>query len=208
MLLIDLSNNNTVRDLTAIKRYGVVGAWLKVSDGLSFIDGTYKYRSILLQKLGIRTGGYHFARCSSFNAEVEAHSFVSALGEVGRRDLRPVLDLEVISPAFNPVLLGNWSRTFCQYVLSHTGVCPIVYSYASFLQAMKLPKPIGCGLWLASYGANDGKEHPYGLPRPWTSAVAHQFTSNGKLLGIDGTVDLTYAPKLRPLLAHPIVGLL
>ena len=206
MLIIDLSNNNTVRDLSAARKNGVVGVWLKVSEGRTFIDPDYqRYRKMALDA-GLRVGGYHFARPDLMGGSFQARNFVALLGKVGRRDMRPVLDIEVNDRRSIPLELENWCRDFVKDVRDRTGVCPIVYSNAPFLQSMQCAKPFGCGLWLAAYGADDGKEHPYGLPKPWTGAVAHQFTSKGRIIGIDGNVDLTYAKSLRPLLAHPIMG--
>jgi GH25 family lysozyme M1 (1,4-beta-N-acetylmuramidase) len=67
---------------------------------------------------------------------------------------------------------------------------------------MRPRTPIGSGLWLASYGPNDGKRHRYVVPAPWRVAVLHQYTSRGRIGGIY-PLDLNYAAKLQPLFAFP-----
>jgi hypothetical protein len=68
-------------------------------------------------------------------------------------------------------------------------------------------RPIGAGLWLASYARNDGTDHGAAVPPPWRSYVAHQFSSNCLVSGCGGRVDLSHARRLRPLLAHGLRGL-
>lgn len=207
LLLVDLSNNNTVDTLADARSAGVVGCWLKVTEGSTFVDAEYQRLRRLVLQAGLRVGGYHFARPFSSPAQQQAHDFAYRLGKIGRRDLRPVLDLEVGHPETGTHGVGSWARDFLHAFRAETGVCCIVYSYSSFLAGLQLPQPLGCGLWLAGYGRNDGVEHPLTVPAPWRRAVAHQFTSRGTLGGVRGHVDVSSAPRLRPLLAHGLRGL-
>lgn len=207
LLFIDLSNNNVVDTLSHARSAGVVGAWLKVTEGSTFTDPTYRQLRELARVAGLRRGGYHFARPFSSTAEQQAVDFAYHLGTIGRRDLRPVLDLEVLPAAHRPHDVAAWAREFLQAFRRHTGVCCLIYSYGSFLAQLQLQQPLGCGLWLAGYGRDDGAEYPVVVPAPWRKAVAHQFTSRGALPGVRGHVDVSSAPRLRPLLAHGLRGL-
>ena len=203
--LLDLSNNNHVYDFKKVKATGVVGVWLKVSEGATFADQDWAGYARRARAAGLRVGGYHYARPSGPDAKAEAQWFCKLLGKIQRRDLRPVLDLEVNDGARN---LEGWSREWNAEVWKLSGTLPLFYSYPYFIRNMKATGPIGAGLWLASYGPNDGQRWPYMVPKPWLKAVCHQYTSNGSVKGITGRVDMNYAAKLRPLLAHPILGLL
>jgi lysozyme len=205
VLVVDLSNNNTVVDISRLRLSGVTGMWHKVTEGTRFVDKYWPERAAEARRAGLRVGGYHFAHPGKA-VKPQALSFIAALGKVGRRDLRPVLDCEVIDGAPLPELEA-WARDFVHLVKQSTGVGCLFYSYPSFITGMKLARPVGYGLWLASYGRNDGKEHPYVVPKPWRKAVAHQFTSDGRIPGIAGRADLTHAVRLAPLLAHPVLGL-
>jgi GH25 family lysozyme M1 (1,4-beta-N-acetylmuramidase) len=97
--------------------------------------------------------------------------------------------------------LVEWARAFNHAVHAELGVFPLFYSYASYIAAMRPAKPIGTGLWLASYGRNDGRDHGAAVPKPWRHYLLHQFSSRCRVQGCAGLVDLSHAPYgLKPLL--------
>lgn len=201
ILLIDLSPWNVVTDFRAIRRAGIAGVWIKVDEGLTVTDPDWRTWATRARAAGLRVGGYHFAHITNEPA-AEAAAFARRLGRIGRRDLRPVLDLET----GNPAAAAAWARRFLRRAHQLTGCGLLFYSYPAYVGEMHLAKPIGYGLWDADYAVNDGREHPYLVPLPWHKAVAHQFSSRFRLPGINGPVDITHAAELRPLLAHPIRG--
>lgn len=206
-LLADFSNNNNHVDLRQVKDAGVIGFWHKVTEGKTFTDGFWQHRRDTGRAFGLRVGGYHFARPRGGTAAQEdAARFVRMLGPIQRRDLAPVLDLEV-SEGMTAGGLEAWARRWMHTVFALTDVWPLFYSYPAFVEGMKPERVIGRGLWLAAYGRNDGQEHPYSVPRPFKKALAHQFTSNARLSGVGGTCDLSSTRKLYPLLAHGLRGI-
>lgn len=201
-LLVDLSNNNAAVDLAHIKQAGVIGMWHKVSEGEHFIDPFWQRRAATARKLGLRVGGYHFAHPGQpLTAVWQAREFAKHLGPIHRRDLCPALDLEVSNGA-PPELIAEFARSFNHEFRNLTGVWPLLYSFGSFVSAMRLSRILGRGLWLAAFGRNDGREHPYDIPRPYKKALAHQFTSNARIAGVGGACDLSSAPRLVPILAR------
>lgn len=64
------------------------------------------------------------------------------------------------------------------------------------------PRLLQFPLWLAAFGVNDGNipNWPNGpiIPKPWARYDMWQYTDKGRILGIDGTVDLN--------LLHPAVS--
>lgn len=206
LLFIDVSNNNGSIDWPRVARAGVKGAFLKASEGANFVDGTFRHHRAAANSVGIRVGAYHFARPNGGDAILEAHHFCYAVGSLGRRDLRPVLDLEVSRLPMRA--LAGWARTWNHTVKGRFGCWPLFYSFSAFVQEMHADRPIGGGLWLADFGRNDGREHHFRVPAPWRHAVAHQFTSEGLIPGVRGRVDESAVPNMRPLLAHPTRGLL
>lgn len=211
VLLVDLSNNNPDPiDWRQLKRDGVFGVLLKVSEGELFVDQTFAARAARARAAGLHVGGYHFARPAGSPA-VQAQHFCRHLGKVQRRDLHPALDLEVNDHGLHPAELFAWARGFGEHVHRQTGVRVLWYTYPAFLQAQGWPRPFGngAGLWLAAYGPNDGHDHgiPAGSTRPWSHAVAHQYTSVGRIAGVNGHVDLSHARSRRAILAHGLRGL-
>lgn len=209
-LFVDVSNNQGIVDWRSVARYGVEGAWVKATEGISYNDSLFTRNRAESQKHGIRFGAYHFARPDLHpdDPEAEAKHFCALVGKVGRRDLRPVLDFETHGAYRTDAgeRLTAWARRFNKVVWKKLGVLPLFYSYPAFIQGLEAHQPIGAGLWLASYGRDDGKQHPYSVPAPWKKAVAHQFTSRGRIPGVPGSCDLSSVFKLRPVLAHPVKG--
>jgi len=206
MLIADVSNVNGRVNFAALRKAGVKAVWLKATEGLTFNDRDYHAFRKAANKAGLRVGAYHFAHPENHTAVAEAGHFAKVIGRPHRTDLRPVLDFETFADV-KPEALDFWARRFNQVVKEDIGVVPVFYSYPDFIHNLRPNKPIGNGLWLASYSKNDGKDHPFEVPAPWKRVVAHQFTSNWHVAGHDGTIDLSYAPKLRGVLAHPLRGL-
>lgn len=182
-------------------------AYMKASEGTTWTDPDFHKNRKAANAAKVRIGAYHFA--GGGEPGPEALHFLSVVDKIGDHDLKPVLDLETNPSGFSASRLVSWAREFNQTVQKHTGVIPMFYSYSAFIEDMTPTKPIGNGLWLAAYGRNDGLEHPVAVPSPWKSYVAHQFTSQGKVPGINGNVDISDAPKgIGPLLAHPLKDVL
>jgi lysozyme len=206
-LILDLSNNNPSANLARVRQAGFDGLWHKVSEGATFTDKFWPQRRDQGRYFGLRVGGYHFARFATVEgAKLEAHYFADRLGPLRRRDLAPVLDLETWATE-DRLLMEQCARAWMHVVKDRLGTWPIFYSYPSFIQRLAVKRPIGRGLWLASYGRNDGTEQPYIVPIPFRRALAHQFTSQATVAGVTGVCDVSSAPRMRPLLAHPLLGL-
>ncbi|MDE2107517.1 MAG: glycoside hydrolase family 25 protein [Patescibacteria group bacterium] len=201
MLFVDVSEYQGTINWPLVAKY-FKAAYIKASEGLTWNDPRFQENRADANKYGVHVGAYHFTDVT--NAVAEAEHFVSTIGRVGPRDLKPVLDFEVNPHGLSAVDLRVFTRKFNQTVYAKTGVLPMFYSYAGFIEGMKFAAPVGNGLWIAAYGRNDGKEYPVYAPAPWKKYQAHQFTSDGVVRGIKGHVDISDSPNgLWPLLAHP-----
>jgi lysozyme len=211
-LVLDLSNNNPNPNFKTLAQSGIKGVMLKVSEGATFTDPVFPDWSRRARAAGLRVGGYHFAQPHGGDALDEARHFASKLGTIERRDFRPALDLEANPGRLSAKELEEWARTFNQEVKRLTGVLPMFYASRGWIASMRLEKPIGAALWLAHW-SNDGLPFTPEPPPPWKKVPPlHQFTSeaNGPSplhpKGISGRVDINQILRLRPLLAHPILG--
>jgi lysozyme len=206
VLLVDLSGRNwrvvnSRRHFERLRAASVRGALIKATEGATFVNERYRaYRKWALD-VGMLVGPYHFAYPSGGDAEEEAEHFIRIVRSLDQ--LRPVLDLE-IDPGELWTKLTPWSRSWNQAVVTALRSEPLFYSYPYFIRYMRPRSPIGSGLWLASYGANDGKRHPYVVPAPWKKAVLHQYTSRGRV-GEMYPLDLDYTDQPQRLLALPPV---
>jgi len=201
---VDLSNNNNVYSFRLVKRAGIKGLWHKATEGSTFTDKKFKGRMKSAKKHNLLVGAYHYAYPSGHDAVDEAEHFLNVVGDICPTDLRPVLDFETNPYKLGSSSLASWANAWMKKVQKETGVKPLFYSYPYFIKGMHMSVvPNRADLWIASYGSNDGKVHKPWVPDPWKDYVAHQYTSNGKVRGISGRVDLNVASHLVPLLAIP-----
>lgn len=88
---------------------------------------------------------------------------------------------------------SNWIRVFVNRVHERTGVWPLVYVSAAFIPQIPADVRANCGLWVAQYANNN----PTGWQsRPWNygkyGEAMRQYTSNGRINGYNGPLDLNY----------------
>lgn len=200
---IDVSNVNGPIEWKLVRLAGFQFAFLKATEGKTFNDPYFAQNRAQAELAGVRIGPYHFARPDHNDPITEARHFAEVVGKLKAGELRPVLDYEIPTSLTTSHTL-QWITTFNQEVKRLTGVLPIFYSYPALIAGMSLSRPVGAGLWEAAYGPNDGQPHTFMVPRPWRRAVLHQFTSKGKVPGVNGAVDISEGASLRPLLAHPV----
>jgi lysozyme len=194
--VIDLSNNNGAVDFARLYQAGQRRVYLKLTEGTSFVDPTFHELRHRALGAGLMVGAYHFAHPHERRAAAELEHFLGQLPQPLElnRDLRPCLDIEQ-APASPQV--GIWLRSFARDFLARLGLRPLIYSTPSYLESCHIGSPAPGPLWLASYGRDDGVEHKFKIPRPWTLVVAHQFTSRGRVAGVHGPVDVSHV--FRPL---------
>jgi lysozyme len=193
--MLDLSNNNGPVDFKRVFLAGQRRVYLKLTEGVTFDDPKFADFRKRARTAGLKVGAYHFARGvpSGNSARDEAEHFLRKLPTLTKSDLRPALDLEFNKPS---KAVGTWAKEWMAIVRKETGVRPIIYSYASFLTGCGFTSP-PAALWLASYGRNDGREHPFTIPSPWKRLAAHQYSSQARVAGCSGPVDISHIFSAR-----------
>ena len=191
--MIDLSNNNaTGHDFKqAYVKGGQRRVYLKRCQGIHFVDQTYPElrKAALAAKLHV--GAYDFLEPLAATPQEAADYFLKLIPSplVPGRDLRPALDCESGKPSPQ---VGTWVAEVAKIVAKRTGVKPLMYGSGWWLQDCAFSTAPG-PLWLAAYGKDDGREYPVGkLPPPWKTLAAHQYTSNGSVVGIHGLCDVSH----------------
>ena len=163
-------------------------AVVKVSQGIGFENSSWRTQAKCVTDRGKSLGLYHYA--GGNNATAEANYFVAlARDYIGRAVL--VLDWE----SYQNAQWGNsnWVREFAQRIHTLTGVWPMVYTSAGYLNQIPSDVRANCGLWVAQYASNA----PTGYQsRPWNYSIygeaMRQYTSNGWVNGYNGPLDLNY----------------
>lgn len=190
---VDVSNWQGLINFVKVKAAGKRFVIAKASEGNTWTDASYARNRSAAMAVGLRFGGYHFARPGSQagDAVKEADHFVAVLG-LKRGMLVPALDLEV-SGGLSVKGLQAWVRAFLGRVYSRLGVRAMIYTTASFWQTY-----MGNTTWFAANGyltmwiANWHATSPAMPAANWTGQSWRfwQYSSCGKVPGIYGCVDL------------------
>jgi len=190
--MLDLSNNNaTGHDFRrAHVNGGQLRLMLKIVEGTGFVDPTFTRLRLAALGAGMRVGAYDFLHPLQATPTEAADFMLRRLPELRRgRDLRPALDAEQGTPSAR---VGEWVTATAKIVARALGFAPLIYGSGFYLEACQFARAPG-PLWLAAYGRNDGREHPVGrLPRPWKVMAAHQYTDQGRVIGINGRCDVSH----------------
>jgi GH25 family lysozyme M1 (1,4-beta-N-acetylmuramidase) len=183
--------NGAAINWASVRGSGVRFAFVKATEGTSYTNPYFAadYRDTL--SAGIDVGAYHYARPALpiSTATSQANYFVANAGTArGLGHIAPVLDLEATG-GLTGTQLRAWALTYLQRIETLTGLAPTLYTYRAFwtddmdntTAFTKYP------LWFAIY---NGASTPGALPGGWPGWRFWQHTSDGRVPGISGTVDL------------------
>lgn len=190
---IDVSNwqpDTITRDVAGSYDFAIV----KATGGPSYVSSSCNAQIEHAIAAGKLVGLYHFAKdgFAASTAKVEADHFVDSI--LGHLKHNPVLVLDWEADAANELPL-SWARAWLDRVTERTGVKPLFYSYANFVQTrdMSVITSGDYGLWVASYGPGNRSrfdQAPEPPANPWPFTAMFQFTSTGRLAGYAGDLDL------------------
>lgn len=190
--MLDLSNNNVGKeDFSRAYHSGQHRLYLKLTEGATYYDKTHAVRRHTAIAAGFEVGEFHYARPSQNTPKEEADHFLGHLPQLVKgQALRPALDLE--DPNIKPgPHVAKWAEEWISIVGQHSHHIVVIYGNTDYLSRCEFPDIVP-PLWLASYGRNDGKEHPFIIPHPWSVIAAHQYASKAHVAGIQGEVDISH----------------
>jgi lysozyme len=191
---IDVSHWQGEIDWAKIAKSGVKFAFIKATEFPDrritvFVDQNLKKNIQGTQQNNILWGAYHFFR-THIDPVIQAQVFCQTVGLF--TSLPPVIDLEVAGSKGTP--LNTKVLAFIQEVQRITDRTPIIYtsggfwrSYMLFNRRVDTDWAQTYPLWLAQYTSNWPT-----IPYPWASWDFWQYSSNGRLPGIPGAVDLNW----------------
>lgn len=179
----DISNYQGNPDFVKVKK-SLDFIILKASEGNGYRDPVFTANQVAARNAGLLLGYYHFARPNLGNTpEAEAAWFLSVIQHIDQGEIL-CLDFEVdYSDAV------NWCKRFLDYIQTKTGVKPLIYLNQSQLKEFNWKPVIDAdyGLWLAQYD-NDPNQTNGNFP--WPTIAMKQWSSSGKVSGINGNVDV------------------
>lgn len=181
--MIDVSNWQGVIDWQSVKDSGVQRAYIKLGeDG----EGLDKYAITNIhhaRAVGITPGWYWFAHPGTHAPDESASAFLySAHGHLLPGDLPPALDLEV-TEGKSLSQLASWKGGWFKPVDAVIGTRAVFYSFRYMLNSV-----VGTSLYpdRPIWGAHPGTLTDAERAR-WSF---WQYSSNGRVPGISGNVDL------------------
>jgi lysozyme len=175
---IDVSHYQGQIDWQAVEGDGVGFAYVKATEGATFVDPAFARNWAALGETRILRGAYHRFRPGR-DALAQAEHFL-AVANVREGDLPPVLDVEA-TDGVSDARLVRGVRGWLAEVERRTGVRPVVYTKPGFRRAHLGTALDDYPLWIAEYGV-DSPSHPR-----WSF---WQHSERGRVAGIAKPVDL------------------
>ncbi|WP_308636096.1 GH25 family lysozyme [Paenibacillus silvisoli] len=182
--VIDVSHHQQKIDWKAVASDGVVGAFIKASEGKSYIDLKFSSNALGAAMAGLKVGFYHYAHPEDNDPKVEAAHFAKTVKGT-KADFPHVLDVEGEASKVGPTSLTAWCETWLQEVERLTGHPTMIYTGASFARTY-LRKSLGkWPLWIAHYDTDKPMSN-----NTWPVWAAFQYTDEGAVKGITRNVDI------------------
>lgn len=160
----------------------------KATQGKSYVNPDCDRVVQACKRLGKCWGFYHYIDGSG--VEGEAQFFVNNCKNYFGEGV-PCLDWESVQNA----AWGNndYLQRLVARVIELTGVPPLIYASAS-VYPWTIAQANNCGAWVAQYADNDATGYQ---SKPWNegayTCVIRQYSSNGRLSGYNGALDLNKA---------------
>ncbi|EHJ00696.1 glycoside hydrolase family 25 [Clostridium sp. DL-VIII] len=176
---IDISHYNGDIDFKKVKSAGIQCVYMKATEGTTYIDPSLESYYSGAKSAGLKTGFYHFLVGTS-SPETQAQNFYNNIKNK-QSDLKPVLDIETSGfdvMDYTMRFINEFNR------LSNMDVC--IYTYSGFIDNLdnRLAK---YSLWEANYYTSFSNLPSNSI---WRSRVGQQYTDQGTVDGINGSVDL------------------
>jgi len=180
---VDISNNNSISDLSTLKDNGVEYVYLKATEGATFQDSTSPTRYNQAKELGMKVGFYHFLVKTS-SPQAQAENFWNYVKDFNC-DLKYCLDVEKDWNGMSNAtidFINHWNEISGNKEL-------IIYTYSGFLsnftqKAIEVIKDMPC--WIANYrsdyaGVNTGF---------FTNIVGWQYSENDSIGAFTGDCNV------------------
>ncbi len=132
----------------------MVFAYLKASEGSSFVDPRFETNARAARRSGLRVGGYHYFSLCSPGAP-QAEHFAGLLDAGRAMSMPPAIDLELQGNCADPPARADLLRevrAFIDVVERRTGQQVVVYAYPDFESRYEMSKVLDRRLWVRRIG--------------------------------------------------------
>lgn len=155
-------------------------AYLKATEGSSYVDDTYERNLREARRVGLSVGSYHFYR-ASVSPQEQFDNIVRNI-KADDQDLVPIIDIEHRGNVSEEQFISDL-RELLRLVEQHFGKKPLLYTYQNFYNRHFSGLFSGYHWMIAKYQSeapvlSDGSDY-----------IMWQYTSKGQIDGIRGHVD-------------------
>ena len=168
---------------------------IRAGQGLNINDTKFERNYTYAKKYGIPLGVYLYANAQNVDeARAEANHLLNLLK--GKKFELPIYyDVEAQENVDINTITAMCNE-FCK-ILKNAGYKAGIYASKYYLLYKIYPNklPVDCSIWVASYGKNDGSipKDTYKYYGKWD---IWQYTSTGRIAGINGDVDYDVSYKI------------
>ncbi len=182
---IDVSHYDGTIDWAMVKASGIDFAFMKATEGTTFVDPEFAANWKAAGDAGVIRGGYHFFHPMDDPA-AQADFFVATAGVPGTGDLPLALDLETTDNVSNAEV-ASATAAFLARVQADSGRVPVVYTSERFWSTFAGPATgfDQYALWDAQWTTACPN-----MPAAWTDWGFWQYSSTGTVPGISGTANV------------------
>lgn len=181
---IDVSKWQGPVDWKSVQQAGIAFAFARATYGASEVDSYFSDNWQAMKDAGIIRGAYHFFLAADDPTQ-QAEFFIRTVGTLSPDDLPPVIDVESGS-GVSSNLAAN-VQTWLSTVEQGLGRTPIIYTAPSYWNENMTGGFGNYPLWVAEYGVSSPK-----AVNGWDNWTCWQYSSIGKVGGVNGSVDLDY----------------
>ncbi|KAF9238122.1 glycoside hydrolase family 25 protein [Melanogaster broomeanus] len=178
---IDVSDYQPDVDWTTVVNNGVSFAYIKATEGTSYISPSFSSQYIGATNAGLIRGGYHFAHPDESSGATQASYFLANGGgwSADGITLPGALDIEYGAECYGLTAseMVTWIESFSNTYEAATGRYPVIYTTTDWWStctgnsaAFASNNP----LWIASYSSTIGT-----LPAGWEYTSFWQYADSG-----------------------------
>ena len=181
---IDVSYYQQTINWDQVAAAGIKFAFIRVSDGSTFVDPQYQTNWSEARRVGITRGTYQFFRPGQ-NPITQADLLLTEMGPLQPGDLPPVVDVEDSDGQSQSVVIQKLQDWLDHVEAGLGGVVPIIYTSPGLWSGLANSSAFaGYPLWVAHWGVTCPT-----MPTGWTDWVFHQTSESGSVSGISTAVD-------------------
>lgn len=183
---IDVSAWQRSIDFKQVKDEGIEIVYIKASEGTSYVDPYLENNYKNAKANNLKIGFYHFLTATTISqAEAEANFFASVI-EGKEVDCKLAMDYEQFYGATKNEI-NEIGVAFMRRLKQITGKDVIVYSNLNNVKNTFEENVANEGkLWIAYYS---NPNNLIGVKSSWDTYIGIQYTSTGRIAGINGNVD-------------------